>query len=425
MNLPEGWVAASMFSMTFAAPEQATLDEMNAGEELATPAIMAMIGPPDEMAEGVDTVEELTDQMLTEEFEPGEDMTVGEPSSLTVGGLPATAVDFSGTDPDTGQDLSMRMITVLGPEHAGSFFGIAPQDQWDDFSPTFDEIIASVTFFEPNPEAAFGDLGEFEMPEEGEATFTGDAALGETMSGTMEDGGTHDWTFQGTAGDTVTVTVQPGSDDFDPKLAIIGPDGSVVSETDDGFSGEPEEITLTLPDDGSYVARITSFGFTGGPYTITVEGAGAAAGEIRQWAARASASSQYGSDSWAAGQATGAPDTYPECGDIQTAWATESSDGVDYIELEYDTPVFPTRLEVYQTYNPGAISKIELVDITGTSHGVYVDSTPTVMDACPYILGLSISVVTDDPIDRVIIYLDQSKTNAWCEIDAVELIGTP
>jgi hypothetical protein len=48
-----------------------------------------------------------------------------------------------------------------------------------------------------------------------------------------------------------------------------------------------------------------------------------------------------------------------------------------------------------------------------------------VMDACPYILGLSISVVTGDPIDRVIIYLDQSKTNAWCEIDAVELIGTP
>ena len=431
MDLPEDWVAMSMITVTVAAPSQEALEEMNTGDKLTTPVIMAMIGSPEDMTEGATTVDELTEQMLSDEFKVEEGMTVSEPVSLTVGGLDATSVDFSGLDPDSGQEITARMITVLGVQHAGVFFGMAPTEQWNDFSPTFDAIIATVAFFEPNPEAAMEGLGEMfnegsVVVTEDDVTFTGDLGMGQTMSGVLEDGGIHYWSFTGAAGQTVIVTVEPGSDGFDVTLAIVGSDGNVLSEIDDGFSGEPETLSVALPADGTYIARVSSFAFVGGPYTITATGGDApviSGGELRQWAAFASASSEYGSDSWAAYQATGAPNTYPQCGDIQTAWASASSSGVDTLTLDYATPVVPTRLEIYQTLNPGAISKIELVDVNGNSHVIY-GATPTVMDVCPFVLAITIDTV-DVPVKRVIIHIDQSETGVWCEIDAVELIGTP
>lgn len=419
MDLPEGWTAEAFLLFTMAA-EGAQSAEIT---ELTGPVIFASGWPASEM-EGVSSPRDLLGSAELEDI--ASELTIGELEDTTVGGQPAAAADVSGSDPDSGQELEGRLVVVLGSENAGFFFGATPVGGWDEFAPTFDAIMDSVKFFEPNPELGMEDLfgDESFVPDESTPIITNDIAINDTMSSTLEDGSIHEWVFQGTAGQMVTITVQPESDDLDPELVVVGPDGSELSVVDDGFSGEPEMVNLSLPGNGAYTVRITPFAFGGGPYTISIRGTGpgtGAGGELRQWASRASASSEYGSDSWAAFQATGAPNTYPQCGDIGTAWASSSSSGVEWLELEYDTAVVATRVEIYQTYNPGAIHQVELVDEANVTHVIY-QAAPTLMSECPYILIIPVSDV-DVPVKRLIIHIDQSTTANWNEIDAVELIG--
>lgn len=143
---------------------------------------------------------------------------------------------------------------------------------------------------------------------------------------------------------------------------------------------------------------------------------------VNQWAAAASGTSQYGSDSWSASQAAGAADT-TECGDITTAWATAQSNGVDALTLDYVQAVIPTSINVYQTYNPGAINQVEVVDAGGTHYTVY-SGAPSPIQDCPFVQTFPVTGV-NAPVAQVIIHLDQSNHTSWNEIDAVELVGTP
>ena len=90
----------------------------------------------------------------------------------------------------------------------------------------------------------------------------------------------------------------------------------------------------------------------------------AAAGEVRQWAASATASTEYGNPEWAASQATGAPNV-TECGDNTSAWASAVANTVDWLDLTYATPVKPYEIDIYQTDNPGQIVKVELISPDG------------------------------------------------------------
>jgi hypothetical protein len=147
-----------------------------------------------------------------------------------------------------------------------------------------------------------------------------------------------------------------------------------------------------------------------------------AAGALRQWATGATASTEYGSDSWSARQATGAPDT-TECGDIQTAWASETSDGVDWLEVSFATPVVPTEISIRETYSPGFINRVEVKDERGLYHTVW-EGTPGAVEQCPRVLTIPVSGV-DVRINVVRINLDQRDGGDWNEIDAVELVGQP
>ncbi|MCC6905246.1 MAG: hypothetical protein IT326_05330, partial [Anaerolineae bacterium] len=144
-------------------------------------------------------------------------------------------------------------------------------------------------------------------------------------------------------------------------------------------------------------------------------------GSLRQWAIAATASSEYGSDSWSAMQATGAPNTL-ECGDITTAWASGSGSGVDDLTLTYAVPVTATGIEIHQTYNPGSIVRVEVIDLNGAATEVY-SAQPAASAACPEVLQIAVQNVPT--VNTVKIYLDQSVIGSWNEIDAVELIGNP
>jgi hypothetical protein len=142
--------------------------------------------------------------------------------------------------------------------------------------------------------------------------------------------------------------------------------------------------------------------------------------EVNQWAASASASSEFGVTGWIATQATGAPDT-TECGDNSTAWASSSTDMVEWLQLGYTTPVYATQVVIHITYNPSYVTTVELIEPNGSTHPVYT-AQPKQM-ACPANLTVSFPKTTY-LVSGVKITIDQTTLDDWSEIDAVQLIGT-
>src|SRR5690606_5626177 len=134
----------------------------------------------------------------------------------------------------------------------------------------------------------------------------------------------------------------------------------------------------------------------------------------------ASATSQFGESDWSALRVTGAPDSFA-CGDQWTAWASAETTGVDSLTVTYDIPVVPTQINIYQSYNPGAITGIELVLADGSGTVPVPDSADPGTE-CPGVLSIDV-LDAAAPVNGVIIHLDQTITGDWNEIDAVELVG--
>jgi hypothetical protein len=143
-------------------------------------------------------------------------------------------------------------------------------------------------------------------------------------------------------------------------------------------------------------------------------------GRLRQWAVTARASSEYTDTRWSAQQATGEPDTLVG-GDAPTAWASkEANAGEEWLELDYSEGVRPTAVRVRETYNPGAVVKVEARDAGGTWHVLWEGADPTAV--CPG--WLEVKVPASEWTARTIkVTLDTRKVSSWCEIDAVELVG--
>ncbi len=145
---------------------------------------------------------------------------------------------------------------------------------------------------------------------------------------------------------------------------------------------------------------------------------------IRQWASEALASSSYGTDSWAAFQATGAPDT-PECGDYYTAWASSNSDTQEWLILYYPQIVYAVEVNIVQTYHPDQVVSVDLIDIDGNFINVYTAQPRVIENPCPYALSIP-TAFSGVLAQGVRIHIDQSILNiGWNEIDAVELVGAP
>ncbi len=145
-------------------------------------------------------------------------------------------------------------------------------------------------------------------------------------------------------------------------------------------------------------------------------------GALRQWAVAAQASTEYADPEWAAIQATGAPNT-ARCGDYQTAWTSSGSDTLDWLEVEFEQPVYVTAVNIVQTFNPNQVSKVELIDNFGRVLTVY-DAAPFQIDQpCPYTLAIQLEK-TPRMYASLRITIDQSVLGlGWNEIDAVELVG--
>jgi hypothetical protein len=76
---------------------------------------------------------------------------------------------------------------------------------------------------------------------------------------------------------------------------------------------------------------------------------------LMQWASTATASSQYPEEPWTPEQATGAPNV-AACEGPPKIWLSASPD-VDWLELQYPTPVRRSVIRIYEVWTPGLLSK--------------------------------------------------------------------
>ncbi|WP_167768373.1 FG-GAP repeat protein [Haloarcula amylovorans] len=78
--------------------------------------------------------------------------------------------------------------------------------------------------------------------------------------------------FDGTQGARVVITMRRQDDSGDPYLILLGPDGNVVAENDDGGTGITACFSPQLPEDGEYTVVATSAASNQTfEYTLSVE----------------------------------------------------------------------------------------------------------------------------------------------------------
>lgn len=80
---------------------------------------------------------------------------------------------------------------------------------------------------------------------------------------TGEGGFARDYLVKFNKGDNVAIDLS--SDSFDSIITLLAPDGSTVSENDDGPDGSSNSLLFTrIAKTGTYIIRVRSFGETGG-----------------------------------------------------------------------------------------------------------------------------------------------------------------
>ena len=130
-------------------------------------------------------------------------------------------------------------------------------------------LTAQVLFAQPTATSATP-----EATSESTVFTTSPAAIniGDTINGTLpEDSRSAIYTFSGSAGQTVTITLS--STDFDSYLSLKDSSGEEIAYDDDSAGNLNAKIQdFTLPADGTYTIQATSFGsFVTGSFTLTLE----------------------------------------------------------------------------------------------------------------------------------------------------------
>lgn len=113
-----------------------------------------------------------------------------------------------------------------------------------------------------------GISGQYDAGDGLDTTKVDTIAVGETKSDNL--GGifeAHNYTFQGEAGQTVTITAT-GVGDTDPRVYLIDPSGNKIAEDDDSGGGYNAFLSYTLPSTGTYTIRVDVF--TAGDFTLTL-----------------------------------------------------------------------------------------------------------------------------------------------------------
>lgn len=96
----------------------------------------------------------------------------------------------------------------------------------------------------------------------------GDVAVGSTTQGEIW-GGSCEYYFNGTAGDSMTIRMSAVSSSLDPFLELYSPQGGKLASDDDSGGGYNSLITYRLPSDGWYTIAAGAYSGSGS-FSLTV-----------------------------------------------------------------------------------------------------------------------------------------------------------
>jgi RNA polymerase sigma factor (sigma-70 family) len=157
--------------------------------------------------------------------------------------------------------------------------------------------------------------------------------------------------------------------------------------------------------------------------TVELEGGLSGIDVMKSFGPRPAMPMIAGNVHWDHAQATGAPDTH-EAGDKPTAWAPLSpGSGEQWLQLGYDKAVELKEVNIHETYNPGAISKVAALMPDG-SEKVLWQGTAVKANSGDESLETSVPVPPGVTSSQVKIYVDTNRVGSWPEIDAVEVVST-
>ena len=122
----------------------------------------------------------------------------------------------------------------------------------------------------------------------------------------------------------------------------------------------------------------------------------------------------------------GAPNTYPEYGDIQTAWApSKKGREAEFLYLSFEKVQYVNKIEIYETFNPGSVVSVHLRNIeTGEWVPAYRGKVENDLPAKSRIKTIDIPL-TEYLVDAVKIIMYTRQVDGWNEIDAVSITGFP
>jgi hypothetical protein len=131
-------------------------------------------------------------------------------------------------------------------------------------------------------------------------------------------------------------------------------------------------------------------------------------------------STQYSSPAWSAAQVLGAPNVYPASGDQQAAWASLGADDrAEWIEVGFDQPRPVASVEIFETYNAGAVNRVEL--ITSTGRRIQAFAGPAALREGSFKRQIQVAC-TKEPVVAVRVELDSKAVAGWNEIDAIGVV---
>ena len=257
----------------------------------------------------------------------------------------------------------------------------------------------------------------------------------------------------GTQPEAIQLAIQPervtiAQGDSSSVAATLIRVGSFTGSVTLVVSGAPVGVTATVSNDqttglvtSATVSISVSAVSTPGSYRLMLSGTGAGINEATtffaldilewppacprgsdvcgQWAASATASSQYDSPAWDASQAAGEPNVVG-CADDPKAWASLGHDTVEWLELTFPVSVRPTELRVYEVNGVSSIVKVEVKDVSGAYQTVYTAQPGN--QSCPRVLNIPVTGIAS-AVNVVRLTIDQRTLSDWNEIDAVKLIG--
>ena len=140
-----------------------------------------------------------------------------------------------------------------------------------------------------------------------------------------------------------------------------------------------------------------------------------------QWAARlveASSQKAEGKEPFAPSQALGAPNALPLGQISNNAWIPRKEGSNEFIEVKFLRSMAAQQITVVENFNPGSITKIELIDTKNVHHEVYTNANPGPLPEPSRSLEVKFPAAEYRTIGAKV-YMNTGKVEGVNQIDAI------